>query len=248
MPLSDLIEKSKISQEQYRAAKRKLAIMCRIVGLQGHIDLFGHISIRIPNTDIVLITPGAGDEKTTVRADDIFTFDLDGNIHYHPGGDHPLYIPMEWRIHTQIHRDRPELGCVAHLHAHASTLLGIADKKIEPVHSRGALFENVPVWDNPRLVVRDEQAVSLSKSLGKEIACQMRGHGSVVVGETAETTLAAIQFLEENCQWQLEAAALGGARPLSAEEIRDCSHGRLDFGPRLWEFWERRALRSGLPL
>jgi ribulose-5-phosphate 4-epimerase/fuculose-1-phosphate aldolase len=248
MALADLIKKSGISDEQYRAAKRKLAVMCRIVGIQGHIDLFGHISLRIPNTDIVLITPGAGSEKVTVRADEIFTFDLNGEIHYHPGGDHPLYIPMEWRIHTQIHKDRPELGCVAHLHARASTLLGIADKKIMPVHSRGALFENVPVWDNPRLVVNDEQAVSLSKTLGGEIACQMRGHGSVVVGKTAEQALVATQFIEENCQWQLDAEALGGARRLSADEIRDCSRGALDFGTRLWEFWERRALRSGLPL
>jgi ribulose-5-phosphate 4-epimerase/fuculose-1-phosphate aldolase len=242
MTLAQLLKKSKLSQAQFQAWQRKLAILCRISGTQGHIDLFGHISLRIPNTDIVLMTPGAGTEKTTVRTQDLFVFGMDGTIHFHPGGKKPLYIPLEWRIHTQVHRDRPSIGCVAHLHAHASTLLGIADKKIVPVHSRGALFTDIPTWDNPRLVVNDDQAVSLSKALGEHIACQMRGHGSVVVGETAESALVAMTYMEQNCEWQLEAEAIGGARPLSADEIRDCAQGALNFGSRMWEFWERRIL------
>lgn len=37
------------------AWRRKLAVMCRIVGMQGSIGLFGHISIRIPGSDVVPI-------------------------------------------------------------------------------------------------------------------------------------------------------------------------------------------------
>ncbi|MGH7032385.1 MAG: class II aldolase/adducin family protein, partial [Stellaceae bacterium] len=122
----ELVEKAGLNAEEDWTYRRKLAVMCRTVGLQGSIGLFGHISLRIPGTDIVLMTPGAGSEKTAVRADEIFVFDLAGKIHHHPGGDRPIQIPAEWRIHTQIHRDRPELGCVAHLHAQASTVLGIA--------------------------------------------------------------------------------------------------------------------------
>src|SRR5579871_3706809 len=99
------------------AWRRKTAVMCRILGMQGSIGLFGHISVRIPGSDVVLITPGAGSEKTAVRTDEIFVFGLDGAIHDHPGGDRPMQIPAEWRIHTQIHRDRPEVMAVAHLHA-----------------------------------------------------------------------------------------------------------------------------------
>lgn len=222
--------------------------MCRIVGMQGHIGLFGHISIRIPNTDVVLITPGAGGEKLTVRADEIFVYDIEGKIHHHPGGDRPMNIPLEWRIHTQIHSDRPEVGCVAHLHAHASTLLGIADKPIVPVYARGGLFTDIPVWDNPRLVLDEPMAKSLSQALGGCIACQMRGHGSVVVGNTAEDALVACTFIEENARFQVEAAALGGARPLNAEEIIDCGRGTLGVGQKLWDYWERKVVTAGVPL
>ena len=246
--MAGLIEKSGISQDDLWAHRRKLAVMCRIVGLQGSIGLFGHISLRIPKTDIVLITPGAGSEKTAVRTDEIFIFDLEGKIHHHPGGDRPMQIPLEWRIHTQIHRDRSEVGCVAHLHAHASTLLGVARKPVVPVYSRGAMFNDVPVWDNPRLVVNDDMAASLSVTLGKRTACLMRGHGSVVVGETAETALVACTYMEENIRLQIEAEPLGGACPLSEDEICDCAKGALGMGPRMWDFWERRVTVQGIPL
>ncbi|MFM9971161.1 MAG: class II aldolase/adducin family protein [Burkholderiales bacterium] len=246
--MNEFVKKSGLSEADDWAWRRKLAVLCRILGLQGHIDLFGHVSLRVPNSDIVYITPGAGSEKTAVRADEIFVYDLEGKIHHHPGGDRPINIPLEWRIHTQIHLDRVEVGCVAHLHAHASTLLGIADKPIVPVSARGALFEHVPVWDNPRLVMDEPMAKSLSNALGGCIACQMRGHGSVVVGETAETGLVACTYMEQNAQYQVDAAALGGARPFTPEEIADCKKGALGVASKLWDFWERRVVTAGLPL
>jgi ribulose-5-phosphate 4-epimerase/fuculose-1-phosphate aldolase len=249
--MTEFARQQGVSEADEWAWRRKLAVMCRIVGIQGSIGLFGHISIRIPGTDVVLMTPGAGVEKSTTRTEQVFVFGLDGKIHYHPGGDRPAQIPAEWRIHTQIHKDRPEIGSVAHLHAHASTLLGIARKPIVPVFAQGALFKDgVPVWGNPRLVVNDELAIALSKALGDKRACQMRGHGSVVVGATAEACLVACTFIEENAQYQIEAAALGGVTPMSAEEVADCSRGSVGGGLErmLWDFWARRVDVEGLPL
>ena len=249
--MTEFARQQGLSEADEWAWRRKLAILCRIVGLQGSIGLFGHISIRIPGTDVVLLTPGAGSEKTAVRTDEIFVFGLDGKIHHHPGGDRPMQIPAEWRIHTQIHRDRPEIGSIAHLHARASTLLGIARREIVPVFAQGAMFKDgVPTWDNPRLVVNDELAVALSRALGGKLACQMRGHGSVVVGETAERCLIACTFIEENARYQIEGDALGGAIPMSPEEVADCSRGSVGGGleRRLWDYWERRIVLEGVPL
>ena len=232
--------------------RRKLAIMCRIVGMQGGIGLFGHISIRVPDSDIVLITPGAGSRKDRVRTDQIFVFDLSGKIHYHPGGDRPMQIPIEFRIHTQIHKDRPEIMCVSHLHARASTLLGIANRDIVPVFAQGWVAHGgIPTWDDPRLVMSDESAISLSKTLGKHVACQMRGHGSVVVGETAEKCLEASTFIEENAQYQIDAEALGGAKPFP-KEIFDAITAQRRSGTGgtqlLWNYWELFVEEQGIPL
>ena len=78
--------KSGLARDEDWAHRRKLAILCRIAGQHGLIGIFGHISLRIPGTDLVLVTPGAGAEKTAVRADQIFVFALDGTILHHPGG------------------------------------------------------------------------------------------------------------------------------------------------------------------
>jgi L-ribulose-5-phosphate 4-epimerase len=237
------------------ALRKKLAIMCRILGMQDSIGLYGHVSIRVPDSDIVLMTPGAGTRKTRVRIDQIFVFDLAGKIHYHPGGDRPMQIPAEWRIHTQIHKDRPEVLCIAHLHARASTLMGIAGRDIVPVYSQGGVIAGgVPTWDDPRLVLDDTAAMGLSKALGKHVACQMRGHGSVVVGETAETCLQACTFMEENARYQIDAEALGGHKPFP-KEIWDGlvaqRRGSATGGGGsnlLWNYWQQFVEEDGIPL
>lgn len=244
-------EKRNITEQEW-ALRRKLAIMCRVLGAQGSIGLYGHVSIRVPDSDIVLITPGAGIEKTLVRIDQIFVFTLDGRMLYRPGGDAPIQIPAEWRIHTQIHRDRPEIGCVAHLHARASTLIGLVGRDIEPVYSQGSfLVGGVPTFDDPKMVLDDASAERLSAALGKKAwACQMRGHGSVVVGENHEHALAFCTFIEENCQYQIDAQPFGGIKKFPpgvweglAAERRGSWGGKL-----VWDYWERRVLTDGVPL
>jgi ribulose-5-phosphate 4-epimerase/fuculose-1-phosphate aldolase len=248
--MADTTEKRRISDEEW-VLRRKLAVMCRVLGMQQAVGLYGHVSIRVPGSDVVLMTPGAGSEKTAVRVDQIFVFNLGGTILYHPGGDRPMQIPAEWRIHTQIHKDREEIGCVAHLHARASTLLGIAGRDIVPVYSQGSILaDGIPTWDDPRMVLDDAAAVALSAKLGKHVACQMRGHGSVVVGETAEVALAACTFIEENAQYQIDAEALGGAKPFPPamwEQLK--AQRRGNWGAKLlWDYWEQKVVIDGLPL
>ncbi len=105
------------------------------------------------------------------------------------------------------------------------------------------LCTGVPTWDNPRLVVTDDQAADLSRALGHHGAAQMRGHGSIVVGASAEEALFACTFLEENAQMQLQAALAGGGIALSEDEASDCRTGT--FNPRLfgllWTFYERKV-------
>ncbi len=222
------------------ALRAKTATLARMLNLQGTIGMFGHVSIRVPGTTRMLISPGASTEKATVRPEQIFVFDLDGTILDHPGG----LVPLEWRIHTRIHRDRPDAMCIAHLHAPSARVLGIAGRELVPVFLHGSfLHGGVPVWNNPRLVVNEEQAADLSKTLGNKIAAQMRGHGCVVVGDTAEATFFGCTFLEENARIQLEADIVGKAIPLSPEEAADCAKGTYD--PRLfgllWDYYARKV-------
>ena len=105
--------------------REKTATLARMLNMQGTIGMFGHVSIRVPGTDRCFISPGASTDKATVRLEQIFVYNIDGTIIEHPGG----LIPLAWRIHTQIHRDRPDAMCIAHLHAPHARALGIAGKE-----------------------------------------------------------------------------------------------------------------------
>src|SRR5262245_46610029 len=112
-----------------KKVREKPAARTRILNPQGAIGMFGHVSIRVPGTHKCFISPGASTEKSTVRPEHIFVYNIDGTIIEHPGG----LIPLEWRIHTQIHRDRPDAMCVCHLHAPHARALGIAGRSLVPV-------------------------------------------------------------------------------------------------------------------
>jgi ribulose-5-phosphate 4-epimerase/fuculose-1-phosphate aldolase len=135
--------------------REKAATLTRMLNLQGTIGMFGHVSVRVPGTDKCFISPGASTDKTVVRPEHMFVYNIDGTIIEHPGG----LIPLEWRIHTRIHRDRSDAMCVVHLHAPHARALGVAGKEIKPVFLHGSfLCTGVPTWNDPRLVVNDAQA------------------------------------------------------------------------------------------
>jgi ribulose-5-phosphate 4-epimerase/fuculose-1-phosphate aldolase len=235
-----LLDKDFVARETAAPLAEKLAVMCRMLGHHELIGMFGHVSLRIPETELMMISPGAGADKSAVAVDDLFLFRLDGEMLHHPGGT----IPIEWRIHTQIHRDRPDAMCVAHLHAHHATLLGIARKALRPVFTHGAfLCDGAPTWDDARLVVEDGQAASLSRALGAADVVQMRGHGSVVVGRSAEEAFFSSLFLEQNARFQIEADAIGGAHELDPAIARDCADGTRN--DRLYGLvWRYHELKS----
>jgi ribulose-5-phosphate 4-epimerase/fuculose-1-phosphate aldolase len=89
-------------------------------------------------------------------------------------------------------------------------------------------------------------AADLSETLGDKIAAQMRGHGTVVCGETPELAFFFSTFLEENARNQIQAAALGGAIPLSPENALACDKGTTG-NPRLIELvWNYHAAKATL--
>jgi ribulose-5-phosphate 4-epimerase/fuculose-1-phosphate aldolase len=108
----------------------------------------------------------------------------------------------------------------------------------------------VPTWDNPGLVLNDEDAVDLSRALGSSVACQMRGHGSVVVGKTAELAFMSCFSVEQNARYQIAAEAFGGAAPFAPEVIAKTMRQRNDLvvAASIWEYFERKAVKESGPL
>lgn len=49
-------------------AREKLATCARALGRIGCLGLGGHVSLRIPDSELILITPGGGLDKLKLRS------------------------------------------------------------------------------------------------------------------------------------------------------------------------------------
>jgi len=196
-------------------AREKLAQCGRALYRLGLYNLGGHISLRIPDSELILITPGGGLDKSRLRPSDLVTMDAEGK---RVAGPYPP--PLETPIHTVVHAARPELECIAHLHPHWATVFSVTNVPLDivliPARCLGGAL---PTFDEPRLVTSHELGQRLNAALGQAAGVLMRWHGVTVVGLTLEEMFTRAVMLEENARILWEARALGTPLPLPREAL-----------------------------
>ena len=144
--------------------------------------------------------------------------------------------PVEWPIHTALHRARADALAVAHLHTPHATLFAIAKREFRPVTLQGAIFsDGVPLYPEAQLITNPQRGEALRKVIGDKRAALLRGHGIVVVGQNLQEVLYAALVLEDDTKKTLQAATLGEVGTIAAEECRA-------FGAEI--ALERRAQRA----
>lgn len=205
-----------------RDLKEKLATAHRILYKLGLADYLGHVSARVPGTDIVLIK-GRGWVLGSLQhtlPQHIIAVNLEGRP-----TEEKLLPPVETKMHTSIYRARSDVGSVVHSHQTLATAFGIAGRRIVPVHINAAgasaevVAHGIPTFDRPDLVSTDELGEAVARVLGQHGACHLRGHGIVVVGRTVEeATLRAIE-IESQARLNLTASRLGIVSPIPEESL-----------------------------
>ena len=209
--------------------KEQVARSCQIVGrLHMTREPNGHVSARIPGTDRVLIKGRGRDEAplSYVEPDDLIVVDMDGKM---VEGREGLASPNEVFIHTCLLKARPELNSVIHIHPQNIVAFTIAEKPLLPIigaYNPGALrliTDGLPTYPRSILINNDERGVDLIKVMGNARICLMRGHGITSAGASVEeATLTAIH-LNDLAELHFKADLLGGAKPISDEDLADFS-------------------------
>src|SRR4051812_15489142 len=82
--------------------REQLAQCLRAFNRLELLGLSGHVSLRLPDSPLILITPGGGLDKARLTGADMVTIDADGR---RVDGRYPP--PWETPIHTAIHAARP---------------------------------------------------------------------------------------------------------------------------------------------
>ena len=223
------------------ALREKLVTCTRIFAMQGLIGLFGHVSVYDPAAKRVLITPGMGTDKASLRAADLVPTDLDGRAL-----DGKQQAPVEWPIHTALHATREDALAVAHLHTPYATLFTIAKRKFHPVTLQGAIFSGgVPLYSEAHLITTPARGQRLAKVIGDKRAALLRGHGIVVVGRNLAEVLYASLVLEDDAKKSVQAAALGELGTMTQEECRafDAEIALARRAQRAWDYFSRLEAR-----
>jgi ribulose-5-phosphate 4-epimerase/fuculose-1-phosphate aldolase len=210
----------------------QLAACARIFAMQGMIGVFGHVSVYQPDVKRVFITPGMGSDKGSLRAEDMVPIDLSGEPLEGEQGP-----PVEWPIHTALHRARADALAVAHLHTPYATLFAIAKRKFQPVTLQGTIFaDGVPLYPEAQLITTPERGEKLLNTIGAKRAALLRGHGIVVAGRNLQEVLYASFVLEDDAKKSWQAAALGEVGTIGQEESRQFA-GEIALERRAQRAW-----------
>ena len=239
--------------------KDEVAKSCRIIGRLGLTrEPNGHVSARLPGTGHVLIKARGRMEAplSYTTPDNLCIVDMDGKIVEAPEG---MAVPAEVFIHTELYRARPDVNAAIHIHPANVVAFTIAGKTLLPIigaynpQALRLITDGLPVYERSILINSVERGQELAGVIGEARACLMRGHGITTGGSTVEeATLTAIQ-LNELAELQYKAETLGGARPISDEDLRDFE--RMTGAPRAsagevlprahsseWRFYESKLL------
>jgi L-ribulose-5-phosphate 4-epimerase len=235
------LESKYTKETEILALRRRLAKVHRILTAGGIWPLTkGHASVRIPDTDRVLILGHIHSEGRSLidtDIDDLVTVDLEGN--WLEGRIEPV---DERFLHLEIMKARPDVTAVVHAHSTYATAFGIAGVNIVPVGNRGAIFApQVPILDYDRQIDTPETGRMVRDAIGNGYAVVLKNHGMAVAADSIENACIAAFALEETAKLQWIAAQLGPVQKISTGEVRSVLTGarKEEFFSHVWGHYAR---------
>lgn len=229
--------------------KTGVVTACRILAQERLVAAFGHVSVRIPGTARLIVSPRVG-PGTVVRTS-LLIVDLpleDRRPQRGPsaisGAARP---PLELPIHTAIYQAMPDVAAVCRVHGEAASVVSVLGVPVRPLHFLGSILGgDVPVHDQGDLITDQARGDAMVRALRGHRALLLRGNGQVVVGATLVEACVRAIYLEEAARMQLQAMLVGTPRYYTADEVAAYRHAWDD--PvnieRVWSYYTRRLTPS----
>jgi ribulose-5-phosphate 4-epimerase/fuculose-1-phosphate aldolase len=236
-PIKEIKDQMKKSSSQI---KKGIITACKILSHLGLVKGFGHVSARIPDSDLFILTPRIILELVKER--ELLVFNLKGEI---VQGVYPP--PIEAPLHTAIFNARVEVNAITRIHAPRANLFSVTDRRIEPVHNHGSFFSGgVPVFPKTNLILTQTLGEGVGAVLGEKPAILLRGNGQVTVGKTIPEAVVMAIYLEEAADMLYGALQIGKPVFLSPEE--SATREKETLSPidldRAWNFFRNRIKRG----
>ena len=216
--------------------REQVAWACRILASEGYADLtLGHVSARGTDGQIWIKRKGVALDE--VEAEDVVAIDDTG-----------VALHLETVLHTGVYGARPDVGAVVHGHPPYATALGATSSDLAVLTHDGILFaDGVGRFDEPDLIVDEEQGSRVAAALGSRRAVLLNNHGVLVVGKDVPWVVLTAATLERAARLQAIASTIGELQPIGAELAQQLLpvKYRDEFVAEYWSAWQRRIERDG---
>lgn len=214
-----------ISAEEWQV-RLDLAACYRLIHMFGMDDLiYTHISAAVPGPEEHFLINPFGLLYEEVTASNLVKVDIEGNII--SDSDYGIN-PAGYVIHSCIHRENHEIGCVLHTHTVAGVGVSAQKDGLLPVSQTAMLFtDNVAYHDYEGIALREEEQARMLADMGDKKVMILRNHGLLTAGESISETFSLLAYLEKSCQLQID--AISGGRELQLPDPEVCEHTAQQF-------------------
>ena len=227
--------------------RRALTRSAWILADEGHESgLAGQLTARGPRAETFWTLPlglafDEAEEASWLLIDDSLEV-LDGKGSYGIREPNPAT-----RFHLWVYRARPDVASIVHTHPPAASALAAAEQPLIVAHMDATpLFDDtafLPEW--PGLPTADREGELISAGLGGKHALLLAHHGLLAAGRSVQEATFLAVFMERMARQQIDAAKVGGSKPIDAAEARRARDFlRTDRIMGLtFDAWSRRAER-----
>lgn len=212
----------------------------KILIKRGICEAFGHVSARLPGSELFLITPRSS-LALVQSIDDLVQVNLKGER-----VEGKNRQPYETWLHTCLYRARPDVGGIVRTHSFTTSAFSIAGEAIKPVHDFGAiLLGETPVFNNSQLIESEEIGTQLAQFIGKGTGALLRGNGTAIVGKDMVDAVVRAIYLEESALLQLKAKQIGQPIYFSSRETYERGTQLLE-PPHIQRAWQHYCWEAGV--
>ncbi|SDX88564.1 Ribulose-5-phosphate 4-epimerase/Fuculose-1-phosphate aldolase [Albimonas donghaensis] len=226
--------------------REDLAAAYRLIAHFGMTDLvFTHLSVRVPGEGHRFLVNPYGLLFEEITASSLVLVDAEGE----PAQETSFPVnPAGFVIHSAVHREREDAGCVMHTHtqagmtvaAQAGGLLPLNQISIE-FHGRVNIHEYEGIAADDNLSERER----LVRDLGDGCGLILRNHGLLTVGRTVAEAFYYMYYLEQACRLQVSAQATSVALSMPPGQVVERTARQFSAGTaKGWLPWQ--ALRRKL--
>lgn len=203
-----------------RELREDLAAAYRLIAHFGMNDLvFTHLSVRIPGDGHRFLVNPYGLLFEEITASSLVEVDAEGE----PAQPTSWPVnPAGFVIHSAVHRQRRDAGCVMHTHTLAGMVVAAQAGGLLPLNQISIEFHGeVGIHDYEGIAADDNlsERERLIRDLGLKHCLILRNHGLLTVGQTVAEAFYWMYYLEQSCRIQLSAQAAGAPLSMPSEAV-----------------------------